>query len=68
MTKTNERLAAEMRRVRHELSVRRSIALAAGDIATYQSITSAMAALPMPGVPPLTKKSIARYTACKGEM
>ena len=47
---------------RRELSRRRSLALAAGDIATFQRLTVEMAALPMQGVPKLTAKDITRYT------
>lgn len=52
--------------LRRELMARRDAALAAGDIAQYQSLTTQIAALPMPGIPVLTKKDIERWNARNG--
>ena len=50
---------------RRDLMTQRDAALAAGNIALYQSLTVQIAALPMKGVPAPTAKSIARYLKAK---
>lgn len=47
--------------IRRALMAQRDAALAAGDIAQFQALTTQIAALPMPGVPELTAKDIARW-------
>ena len=54
------------RAARRELMARRDAALAAGDIAEFQRLTSEIAALPMKGVATLTQKDVARYTRKAG--
>lgn len=48
---------------RRDLMTKRDAALKAGDIATYQALTTQIAHLPMKGIPELTKKDIDRYVA-----
>ncbi len=50
---------------RRELMARRDAALKAGDIPSFQRLTTEIAALPMKGVAPLTQKDIDRYAAHK---
>lgn len=50
---------------RFDLMAQRDAALAAGNIALYQSLTVQIAALPMKGVAAPTAKSIARYVGGK---
>lgn len=46
---------------RRTLMAQRDAALAAGDIARFQALTTELARLPMKGVPALTAKDIQRY-------
>lgn len=46
---------------RRDLMAQRDAALAAGDHAAFQALTTQIARLPMPGVPDLTPQDIARY-------
>ena len=57
MTTTTPRTA------RRELMARRDAALAAGNIAEFQRLTTEIAALPLPGVAPLTQRDMDRYRA-----
>lgn len=50
-----------MDETRRDLMTRRDAALAAGDHATFQRLTTEIANLPLKGVAPLTKKDIAKY-------
>jgi len=54
------------RHIRRELMTRRDAALAAGDIAQFQALTTQIAGLPMPGVAPLTAKDIERWNKRRG--
>lgn len=47
--------------LRRELMRQRDEALKSGDIARFQKLTTRIAALPMRGVPALTKRDIDRY-------
>ena len=51
------------RQTRRDLMDQRQAALAAGDIATFQALTTQIAALPLKGVAPLTAKDIAKWNA-----
>lgn len=53
---------------RRQLMAARDIALRTGDIPAYQRLTVQIAALPMPGVRPLTQRDITRYTQRKERM
>jgi len=53
------------RQTRRDLMARRDAALAARDIAEFQRLTVEIANLPMPGVPALTAKDLARYHRAK---
>lgn len=46
---------------KRDLMTRRDAALAAGDIPTFQRLTTEIAKLPMNGVPELTPKDIAKW-------
>ena len=46
---------------RRELMARRDAALKAGDVATFQALTTEISKLPMKGVPELTQKDIDRW-------
>ena len=51
---------------RRDLMTRRDAALKAGDIATFQRLTTEIANLPLKGVKPLTPKDIAKWNARRG--
>ena len=50
---------------RRDLMARRDAALKAGDIATFQALTTEIARLPLKGVPELTPKDIERWNKRK---
>lgn len=50
-------------KTRRELMADRDAALAAGDHAAFQALTTQIANLPLKGVPELTPKDITRYHA-----